>query len=762
MSNEKVDFSLKETSPKIGGGRVSGSERLTSSFDLVEQLHFLYVRIVRARGLAEPCDPFVEIKIGNYRATSRDFENRFDPEWNQVFAFTKDRIQAVSVEVSVRDKVSAAIIGVVSFPISDIPSRVPPDSPLAPIWYILEDQDGKKGERGELMMTVWMGTQADEVFPEAWHADAAAVSGESITNTRSKVYLSPRLWYLRINIIQAQDLVFPNRNRKPEVLVKGILGHLVLRSRVSKDNSINPTWNEDMMFVAAEPFDDPLTLTVEDKIGENMEECLGKCVIHLSKVQKRNLPMAASANWYNLERIVKEGEEGRDVRFASRLHMRVSLDGGYHVADESTYYSSDFRATAKMLWKAPIGVLELGILNATGLIPMKSKNQKGTTDAYCVAKYGPKWVRTRTIVDSLVPKWHEQYTWEVYDPYTVISIGVFDNCHLEGGRGRDQTIGKVRIRLSTLQSDRIYTLSYPLIVLHLGGVKKMGELQLAVRFTCSNLTNLLICYSQPLFPKMHYSHPLSVFQIDSLRDQASNILCLRLSRAEPPLRREVVEYMLDVGSNMWSMRKGKANFARIVAALDGLVVAWKYLNEICKWKNPTGTVFAHFLFLVVLANPQMIIVAFFVGCFFLGLWNFRNRPRRPLHMDTKISLAETATPDELDEEFDRFPSAAPVNRLRVRYDRLRGIAGRCILVMGDIATQLERFRSLLSWRDPRATMLFVAFCFVASVVVFVTPYKVLLAVGGFYVMRHPRLRVSLPSAPQNFFRRLPTRLDSML
>ncbi|KAL0316858.1 UNVERIFIED_CONTAM: FT-interacting protein 1 [Sesamum radiatum] len=53
-----------------------------------------------------------------------------------------------------------------------------------------------------------------------------------------------------------------------------------------------------------------------------------------------------------------------------------------------------------------------------------------------VAKYGQKWVRTRTIVQSLNPKWNEQYTWEVYDPCTVITLGVFDNSHLGGNDNR--------------------------------------------------------------------------------------------------------------------------------------------------------------------------------------------------------------------------------------------------------------------------------------------------------------------------------------
>ncbi|MBA0614382.1 hypothetical protein Godav_014685, partial [Gossypium davidsonii] len=107
---------------------------------------------------------------------------------------------------------------------SDIPTRVPPDSPLAP---------------------------------------------QCITNTRSKVYLSPRLWYLRVNIIEAQDLVVPgDKNRNPEVYVKAALGNVKLRTRVSADKSLNPRWNEDLMFVAVEPFYDHLVLTVVDKNNE--------------------------------------------------------------------------------------------------------------------------------------------------------------------------------------------------------------------------------------------------------------------------------------------------------------------------------------------------------------------------------------------------------------------------------------------------------------------------------------------------------------
>jgi C2 domain len=88
------------------------------------------------------------------------------------------------------------------------------------------------------------------------------------------------------------------------------------------------------------------------------------------------------------------------------------------------YVDKRSRPTALQLWSPPIGVLEVGILGAKALLPMKNRVGRGTTDAYCVAKYGQKWVRTRTLVGTFSPSWNEQYTWEVYDPSTVITIGM--------------------------------------------------------------------------------------------------------------------------------------------------------------------------------------------------------------------------------------------------------------------------------------------------------------------------------------------------
>ncbi|WCJ38250.1 C2 calcium/lipid-binding plant phosphoribosyltransferase family protein [Euphorbia peplus] len=772
------EYSLKETSPHLGGGPLN-KDKTSATYDLVEQMQYLYVRVVKAKDFMvfNGGDMVVEVKLGNYRGITKRVLVSGNMEWDQVFAFSKDCIQSSMVEIFVKEGNKDDYLGRVLFDLNEVPRRVPPDSQLAPQWYRVEDKKGDKAKGGEVMVSIWFGTQADEAFAEAWHSKAANVHFDGLCSIKSKVYLSPKLWYLRISVIEAQDIVPGDKGsvimRFPELFAKVLAGGQVLRTKIAGPNPnrsmSNPYWNEDLLFVVAEPFEDYLVVSIEDRVGPGREEAVGRIVLPMTAIERRLDEKQVVSRWFNLDSHFGNAGESKMVsRFGSRIHLRMSLDGGYHVLDETTMYSSDVKPTAKQLWKPQIGVLEIGILGASGLMPTKLKEGKReTTDAYCVAKYGQKWVRTRTVVDSLSPKWNEQYTWEVFDPCTVITIGVFDNCRVDktatnNAGGRDYRVGKIRIRLSTLESDRVYTHSYPLLILHPTGVKKMGELHLAVRFSCANMANMLHMYTLPLLPKMHYVQPLSVNQLEVLRFQAMNVVASRLSRAEPPLGREVVEYMLDHDSHMWSMRRSKANFARLINVLSGLASAIRLLELMRNWHKPVYSTLFLLIFLFAVTYPDMIIPAILIHLAFIGLWRYKSRPRHPPHMDTKLSHAETVFPDELDEEFDSFPTSRSAEIVRMRYDRLRSVAGRIQTVVGDMATQGERFQALLSWRDPRATFLFVIMCLCAAVGFYAVPIRLIVALSGMYMMRPPRFRNKLPCLGLNFFRRLPARADSLL
>ncbi|MCO5604596.1 hypothetical protein L7F22_058764 [Adiantum nelumboides] len=769
--------------------------------DLVDQIKYLFVRVERARGLSikdvtGSSDPFVEAKVGNVKVATQVIPRNLNPVWNEVFAFSQEQFQAQNLEVTVwdHDKLRNDFIGHLTFDIVEIPERHPPDSPLAPQWYRLESRhDAKKPAQGEIMLSVWIGTQANEAFPRARQSDSGWVS-----HTRATIYLSPRLWYLRVIVLEAQDLVVTKPNRIPEVMVRVELGGQARRTKTTVSRTNSPTWNDELLFVAAEPFSDEfLTVYVLDRVAANKDEPMGVVKIPLNTVPKRVNHRSADPKWYDLEREKKELKEVAhevadkikgNAKFMSRIHLFICLEGGYHVLDESTQYTSDTCPSERRLWKQPVAMLELGIRGAFNLQPMKVRDNKSCTDSYCVAKYGRKWVRTRTVLDSLAPRWHEQYMWDVYDPCTVLTVGVFDNHHLggngslldkghghgpgnggsgtgaaHGGHGRkDEIIGKVRIRLSTLETDREYAHRYPLIVLDRSGLKSRGEIELVIRLSCLKRLNMMLAYIMPLLPKQHYIRPINVRYTEELREAAMRIVTARLARSEPPVRAEVVRYMLDVDQYRWSYRRSKANWYRIIRVFDGLVAVAIWFNEICTWKNPITTVLVHVLFCILVWYPELILPTLFLYMFLIGAWQYRFRARQPPHMDVVLSHANSTGQEELDEEFDTIPSAKSPEIVRLRYDRMRALAGRVQTVMGDLATQLERFHSFLNWRDPRATTIFITFCLFAAILLYVIPFRVIATLFGFYALRHPRFRNGMPSVPMNFFRRLPALSDRML
>ncbi|KAL2464256.1 C2 calcium/lipid-binding plant phosphoribosyltransferase family protein [Forsythia ovata] len=756
--------------------KISNSDR-RMAFDLVDQMPFLYVRVAKAKISNPEADSSINAKLVIGTHSIKTKSQAANKDWDQVFAFDKEGLNSTSLEVSVwiekkssenenDNGISESCIGNVSFDLQEVPKRVPPDSPLAPQWYSLEAEQNPGSPGNDVMLSVWVGTQADEAFQEAWQSD----SGGLIPETRAKVYLSPKLWYLRLTVIQAQDLQLGTGSggnepkvRNPELYVKAQLGaQLFKTSRMSIGSSTissNPTWNEDLVFVAAEPFEPFLVITVEDVTNG---QAIGCAKVQMATIDKRTEDRSEPrSRWFNLI-----GDDQNNKPYGGRIHVRVCLEGGYHVLDEAAHVTSDVRATAKQLSKPAIGLLEVGIRGATNLLPVKTKDgTRGTTDAYVVAKYGPKWVRTRTILDRFNPRWNEQYTWDVYDPCTVLTIGVFDNGrykHDEVGLKKDVRLGKLRVRLSTLDTNRVYVGTYSLMVLLPSGAKRMGEIEIALRFSCSSWISLIQAYANPMLPRMHYVRPFGAAQQDILRHTAMRIVTARLARSEPALGQEVVQFMLDSDTHMWSMRRSKANWFRVVGCLSKAATIARWLNGIQTWVHPPTTILVHVLLVAIVLCPHLVLPTIFMYAFLIIALRFRFRQRVRITVDPRLSHVDAVSPDELDEEFDGFPTIRATDQVRIRYDRLRALAGRAQTLLGDVAAQGERLEALFNWRDPRATGIFVVFCLFASLLFYAIPFKVFVLGLGLYYLRHPRFRGDMPSVPMNFFRRLPPLSDQIL
>ncbi|XWS58581.1 hypothetical protein CRYUN_Cryun08bG0046500 [Craigia yunnanensis] len=405
----------------------------------------------------------------------------------------------------------------------------------------------------------------------------------------------------------------------------------------SSGTQVGSAWNEVLVFVATEPF---FMVTIEDVSNG---QSLGQVKIHVPSIERRtNDKIELKSRWFSLV-------GGENKPYTGRIHVRVCLEGGYHMLDEAAHVTSDDRAPTKQLAKAPIGLLEVGIRRASNLLPVKIKDgTRGTTDAYVLAKYGPKWVHIRTILNQFNPHWNEQYTWNVYDSCIVLTIGVFDN-------GR-------------------------------------------------------------------YNHPLGPAQQDILCHMAMRIVTTRLARFEPPLGQEMVQFMLDSDTHVWSMRRSKANWIRVV----GCFVTYGNFGILVRWDSHVSIASNYYFGSCVACS--------------IGV------------MSTSTASHHVVGPDELDEEFDGLPTTRSSDTIRIRYDRLRALAGRAQTLLGDVAAQVEHLKTLFNWRGPRATAIFVVFCLFASSLFYVVPFKVFVLGSGFYYIRHPRFINDMPSIPINFFR----------
>ncbi|KAF3494954.1 hypothetical protein DY000_02056839 [Brassica cretica] len=796
-----AEFAVKKISPKLGGERGTRNPNgPTSSHDLVEPMEFLYVEVIKTinksvlNPITHACKPIVEITLGNYQSSTRDLPVGPNGAWNQVFAFDKSTADVLSVALKDGQFPNNTLIGKQNFKVAaDIPSRVPPDARMAPQWYPIPST--VEGYHMELLMSVWFGTQADEVYSNAWFADASTVSASREKNTRPKLYLAPRLCYVRVTIVSGHDLIANDRDRTPNVYVSATLDQVRLKTKPIE--SKNPSWNQDLIFVASESLEGTVKIQLWDLNKDPHDQCIGTLETKLSEMTAVKVPGAASTLFYDIKPGGKIEPEGDTRRFAGRLKMKLATDQSYHVFDECTQYCSDYRAFAKGLWPGTLGKLEVGILGATGL--PRAKNALKDRNAYVVAKYGNKWARTRTVVNNKSPKWNEQYSWDIYEKCTVLTLGVYDNQQIFSiDKENDAPVGKVRIPLSLLQWNRIYTGSYPILVLGKEGLKTTGEIQLAVRCACPppTLTFFPPSYAfatapfRLLLPKSHYKSPISLPQIDRLRELAVGVNCQNLARTEPPLRNEVVKDMLSPKNNNFSMRKTKANVDRLYDFFTWLSSKYGRLDAevrsttdntpkwitfaVCfcvLWLLPPLT-----LWLVVYLYPYCL-VSFSVYVMIKVLVEYyktRNGtgPPPPLVLfDVKLSrlekLDDTQALDEIAEEFDATSAVDP-QVLKMRYDRLKASGAEVMVFSGEAASQFERFHALWMLCTSNNVVLICVLALLYPVLLVYYYFsleslvKAFITVFVFKWVNFTFNRLDLPSAFKNFFRRLPNKEHLMM
>lgn len=79
-------------------------------------------------------------------------------------------------------------------------------------------------------------------------------------------------------------------------------------------------------------------------------------------------------------------------------------------------------------------------------------------------------------------------------------------------------------------------------------------------------------------------------------------------------------------------------------------------------------------------------------------------------------------------------NTSAVANLRRKYAQLLSVALTLQNLLDDVATQLERLHSCITWQDPSATLLFIGFCLAAALGLALLGLPSIMAFGLFWMV----------------------------
>nr|GEV53817.1 putative reverse transcriptase domain-containing protein [Tanacetum cinerariifolium] len=92
---------------------------------------------------------------------------------------------------------------------------------------------------------------------------------------------------------------------------------------------------------SCKPFEELLILSVKDRFGPNKDDVLGMCMIPLQYVERMLDHKAINTRRFNLVKhvMVVEGEKKKEVKFASKIHMRYINPINRHWHDRNIFFN---------------------------------------------------------------------------------------------------------------------------------------------------------------------------------------------------------------------------------------------------------------------------------------------------------------------------------------------------------------------------------------------------------------------------------------
>ncbi|XP_048887366.1 multiple C2 and transmembrane domain-containing protein 2-like [Brienomyrus brachyistius] len=369
-------------------------------------------------------DPYVKFKLDDKTIyKSRVMFKNLNPIWNESFNFSVQNLeQKLNIKVYDRNLTTDDFMGGSCILLRDLTLDRTHEMMLP-----LNDPNSIEDDMGVILLDVQV--SATEKENKRNMADLAL----------SETLRKNRLWnsVVGITLLEGQDLPAEGQG---DVFVRFRLGDQKFKSK-NLCRKACLQWGERFDFNQFQDGSDLLEIDVWVKDGRKNEECLGMCIIDLSKVpfgQEKLFTQALEQGKGKLVLlIVRNPCSGVSI---SDLCSPMLEDQKERQDIEARYCLKNTLHDMR-----DVGFLQVKVIKASDLM---AADLNGKSDPFCVLELGNNRLQTHTICRTLNPEWNKVFTFPIKDIHDVLEVTVLDD---DGDQPPD-FLGKVAIPLLSVQN----------------------------------------------------------------------------------------------------------------------------------------------------------------------------------------------------------------------------------------------------------------------------------------------------------------------
>jgi hypothetical protein len=386
--------------------------------------------------------------------------------------------------------------------------------------------------------------------------------------------------------------------------------------------------------------------------------------------------------------------------------------------------------------------------------------------AHVVFSVEQTWFRTGDVAVSATEQQIEGFA--VSCP--VVSPGaMFSACLVSKSRKKDSkevtrgafaVQGVLRFCLSSLQCGKTTTCTLPFLSSRDKGGKVVGSARLAIRLDYPSLKAQVRGFGRPEFPQECYVHMINM---ESLQRERRELLLDWMRSINPPISTEAVMAITRADCEEFSISRLKANLRRIRIALKGLRRLKTHFDLLASWRRPNisrvGLVGAVFT-----AYYPSIAFSMLAGYLAVILYQEMPSSYAPDDMEDDgvgLDLLDTTKKDEMETGLElQVVGVGVVSNLRSKWADIRGILLMVQDRMDSMANGIERLESLIEWKAPLVSAMFLVAILVVGLLIFTVGLRPIMAGLLCFIIRPPRMRSPWPPGPIASFLKVPKRGDT--